>query len=717
MSSREGENVREAAFTPEAGSGLELLEPALVRVVQETGASVGAVYLLPSGETVLRMALLTGIPLQIVAPWAEVRLAAQIPVADAVRERRVVWVGSSEEMARRYPRPALVLPYHFAAAAAPVTTGDTDRGGLVLLWPGSHPPELSQGERDAIGVFCRHAALLLQRAADSGRPVLPGAEPRVLPPHRSYAPCPGEAMAAVDFAERLPGGCCALDLEGRISFVTTAAAELVGADIPDLLGALPSQALPWLDDPVFEDCYRSAVFSRQTASFTARRPPDRWLSFQLHPNASGVSVRITPAPTAPAEDTPDTQLAASPATPSRARELYHLLHLAAMLTEAVGVQDVVDRVPRQIMPAFGVQALALMTAQEGRLQIIGHRGYTTELMDRFDLAPLTSHTPAVRVLVTGVPAFFATFADLKRAYPPAVLQDGMAAWAFLPLTASGRTVGSMVLAYDRPHSFTTEERAILTSIAGLVAQALERARLYDAQYQLAHSLQAALLPHDLPPIPGLDLAARYLPTTHGVDIGGDFYDLIRLDETNAAAAIGDVQGHNVNAAALMGQVRTAVHATAGASPGDVLARTNRLLTDLDPGMFTSCLYIHLDLAHHRARLATAGHPPPLLLHPDGHTEVLDLPPGLVLGIDPTADYETAEIPLPPGTVLALYTDGLVETSGVDIEDAIADLAEHLARAPGETAETLADNLVHYATQCALRNDDIALLVINVQQTG
>ncbi|MFE4256375.1 SpoIIE family protein phosphatase [Streptomyces sp. NPDC056910] len=689
----------------------------MVRVVQETGASVGVVYLLPSGETVLRMALLTGIPLQIVAPWAEVRLAAQIPVADAVRERRVVWVGSSEEMARRYPRPALVLPYHFAAAAAPVTTGDTDRGGLVLLWPGSHPPELSQGERDAIGVFCRHAALLLQRAADSGRPVLPGPEPRVLPPHRSYAPCPGEAMAAVDFAERLPGGCCALDLEGRISFVTTAAAELVGADIPDLLGALPSQALPWLDDPVFEDCYRSAVFSRQTASFTARRPPDRWLSFQLHPNASGVSVRITPAPTAPAEDTPDTQLAASPATPSRARELYHLLHLAAMLTEAVGVQDVVDRVPRQIMPAFGVQALALMTAQEGRLQIIGHRGYTTELMDRFDFAPLTSHTPAVRVLVTGVPAFFATFADLKRAYPPAVLQDGMAAWAFLPLTVSGRTVGSMVLAYDRPHSFTTEERAILTSIAGLVAQALERARLYDAQYQLAHSLQAALLPHDLPLIPGLDLAARYLPTAHGVDIGGDFYDLIRLDETNAAAAIGDVQGHNVNAAALMGQVRTAVHATAGASPGDVLARTNRLLTDLDPGMFTSCLYIHLDLAHHRARLATAGHPPPLLLHPDGHTEVLDLPPGLVLGIDPTADYETAEIPLPPGTVLALYTDGLVETSGVDIEDAIADLAEHLARAPGETAETLADNLVHYATRCAPRNDDIALLVINVQQTG
>jgi serine phosphatase RsbU (regulator of sigma subunit) len=629
----------------------------------------------------------------------------------------MVWVGSQEEMAQRFPKPALVLPYDFAVAAAPVATGGTDQGGLVLLWPGSHPPHLARHEREAINTFCRHTGLLLQRAADCDRPVLPGAEPRVLPPYRSYTSRPGEAMAAVGFAERLPGGCCALDLEGRITFITVAAAELVGAAIPDLLGALPWEALPWLEAPDFEERYRGAVISRQPTSFTVLRPPDRWLSFQLNPDASGISVRIAPAPKDQPEDTPQSRRPAPPVTPSRTGVLYHLLHLAATLTEAVGVQDVVERIPPQIMPAFGVQALALMTAEEGRLRIIGYHGYTAELMDRFDAAPLTSDTPAARVLATGVPAFFTTFADLRRAYPPAVLQDGMAAWAFLPLTASGRTIGSMVLAYDRPHPFAPEERAVLTSVAGLVAQAVERARLYDAQYQLAHSLQAALLPHALPPVPGLDLAARYLPTTHGVDIGGDFYDLIRLDATNAAVAIGDVQGHNVNAAALMGQVRTAVHATAGASPGEVLARTNRLLTDLDPGLFTSCLYIHLDLAHHHARLATAGHPPPLLRHPDGHTEVLDLPPGLVLGIDPTADYTTIEIPLPPGTVLALYTDGLVEAPGVDIEDAVAGLAEHLERAPSESAEKLADNLVHYATQCAPRNDDIALLVINVQQAG
>lgn len=140
----------------------------------------------------------------------------------------------------------------------------------------------------------------------------------------------------------------------------------------------------------------------------------------------------------------------------------------------------------------------------------------------------------------------------------------MASWAFLPLIASDRVVGSLVLAYDQPHPFTPAERAVLTSLAGLIAQAMDRARLYDTKHELAHTLQSALPPHTLPSARGLDVAARYLPAGHGMDIGGDFYDLIRHDNTTVTVAIGDVQGHNITAAALMGQVRTAVHAHATA---------------------------------------------------------------------------------------------------------------------------------------------------------
>lgn len=153
----------------------------------------------------------------------------------------------------------------------------------------------------------------------------------------------------------------------------------------------------------------------------------------------------------------------------------------------------------------------------------------------------------------------------------------------------------------------------------------------------------------------------------------------------------------MNAAALMGQVRTAVHATAGAHPAEVLARTNRLLTDLEPGLFTSCVYAHIDLAARTAHLATAGHPPPLLRHAGAPAKMLHLPPGLLLGIDPDASYTAVEIPFEPGTLLALYTDGLVEVPGEDLEDGIAAVAARItATHQRHPLSTLADELIGQA---------------------
>lgn len=696
------------------GSGEGLLDAVLADVMRDTGAPVGLVFLLPPGDRVLRLVLASGISREIAAPWARVPVNAAIPVADAVRQRRLVWLGSQEEIARRYPRISIVLPYDFRVVSAPVTDGTTVWGGIVLLWPVWHPVQLSAAEQETIAACCRRAAPLLRQAADSGRPLGPADEPRLLPALHSREADPAQAVAALNCTERLPVSCCELDLDGRLTYINPAGAELVGAGAASLLGKRPWEVLGWLYDPGFEDRYREAVVCRQPTSFTARRPPDIRLSFQLYPHDSGISVHI--APTA-GDTTAATEEAAAP-SPVRlvgATGLYHLTHLATALAEAVSVQDVVERASDQIVPAFGPKALALLTVNDGRLRITGYRGYSPELMDRFDAAPLTSDTPAAHVITTGAACFFAAFADLKRAYPPAVHQDEMAAWAFLPLIVSGRPVGSLVLAYDRPRPFPPAERAMLTSLSGLIAQALDRARLYDANYTLVRSLQTGLLPHTLPRLPGFDVVARYRPAGHGTDIGGDFYDLIVCTPTTAAAVIGDVQGHNTTAAALMGQVRTAVHAyaaTAGASPGEVLACTNRLLVDLDPDLFTSCLIAHLDHTHHRALLATAGHPPALLRHPDGHTDILHVPPGLLLGIDPDADYPTTEIPLPPDAVLALYTDGLVETPGTDIDDATNTLAGHLAAAEPENLDALADVLLHQAEQSAPRYDDIALLLIH-----
>ena len=694
-------------------SGMEGVEAVLADVLRNTGASVGLLYLLPPGGRVLRLAVSAGVSRQLTAPWAQIALEDPIPVADAIRQQRLVWLAGQEEIARRYPRLGIVLSYDVMLAAAPFSGGTRAWGGIVLLWPIWHPSELSPYEQDAIALCCRRATLLLQRAADSGRPLLPEDRPRLLPPVRTLETDPVQAAAALDYTERVPTGCCALDMDGRIAYINPAAGDLLGAGAGALLGTRPWEVLAWLRDPVFEDRYRAAVISRRPTSFTALRPPDQWLSFQLYPDDRGISVHIAPASTGPAPAAGSGQRPEPSVEQVGAVALYHLTHLAATLTEAVGVSDVVERVADQLVPAFGPKAMALMAVQDGRLHILGHRGYPAELMARFDGEPLTSRTPAAQVLNTGIPTFFATFADLKRTYPPAVHQDTMAAWAFLPLITSGRTVGSLVLAYDRPRPFPTPERALLTSLAGLIAQALDRARLFDAEHNLARTLQTALLPRGLPHIPGLEATARYLSADRRTDIGGDFYDLIHYRPTSAAATIGDVQGHNIQAAALMGQVRTAVHTQAGAAapPADVLARTNRLLIDLEPGLFASCLYVQLDLALHRACLATAGHPAPLVRHPDGRTEVLNLTPGLLLGIEPDVDNPVTENPLPPGTVLALYTDGLVESPGADIGDATRSLAEQLARAGQQSLDGLADALLHHAEGSAPRHDDIALLLI------
>ncbi|MFE9255565.1 SpoIIE family protein phosphatase [Streptomyces sp. NPDC006879] len=699
-----------------AGPGLAALDEPLVRAVAETGAYAGGLYLLDARAQVLRLAVVTGFPPDMAGAWTRVPVASPVPSAAAVREQRLIWLGSGSETARRFPRSALALPYDFAQVAAPVMSGTSCWGVVVMLWSGAHPSRLAAREREVIDEFCRRAGALLRQAAYGGRPLLAGPETRVLDrsPVRRWDP--SEARAALDFIDALPEGCCALDLDGRVVFVTELAAQLLGRSVSELLGSRPWEALPWLDDPDLEDRYRAAVVSRRSMSFTARRPPDQWLSFQLYPGVAGLSVRISPLEGGPPHPDPggtSPSRRSLPLASSRAGVLYQLMGLAATLTEAVSVRDVVDLVADHIMPVFDAQALALYLAEGERLVAVGGRGSTADRGVGFDAGSETVPLPVQEAVTARAARFIGSPDELERVCPGAPRPAGTAAWAVLPLIASDRTVGCCMLAFGAPRAFAPEDRVTLTALAGLVAQALDRARLFDVTDRLARGLQASLLPHTLPDLPGLDVAARYLPATRGVDIGGDFYDLIRLGSAGAAAVIGDVQGHNVTAAALMGQVRTAVHAhaSAGAHPAELLARTNRLLTELDPGLFTSCLYVHIDVRAQRALLASAGHPPPLLRRPDGRVEVVDVPPGLLLGIEAAAEYVSVEVTLPPGCVLALYTDGLVEAPGVDLDQSICELADELARAPARPLEELADHLVRGVKRTGYDRDDIALLLL------
>jgi GAF domain-containing protein len=695
--------------TAEASAYLDRL---LERVTQDVGAHIGVTYLLVPERQVLQMTAVIGAPRRLALPWVRLALAAPAPVPEAVRSRRPVWLSDQQAFASRFPRPALAFPYSVAHYAVPLVADEVCWGALYLLWPGSRS-EPSVAEQARISAAVEEMAEVLRDAAARHQPVRPRDEPLVMEP----LPAPNHAEPDA-LAARFIDGFVALDQRGRMTFLTDRAAQLLDRDRAELLDAEPWDVLPWLNDPTYENAFVAALFSRQPTGFAARRPDGARLSFLLYPDVTGISVRIRPedAPDSehqPAEDTMPSALA-------RAGTLFHLLHLAAAPTEAAGVNEVAESLMDQMRPVLGAQGLALLFTEEGRLQVVGARGLP-EMAGHFDGLPMTDHSEGIRTIETGVPGFHPTNAELVRAFPQHRPYRDLAASAFLPLTVSGGTFGCLVLGYDKPRPFTPDERAELTSLAGMIAQAMERARLYDANAQVARGLQDGLLPRHLPRVPDLEVAARYRPATHVLEVGGDFYDLIDFGAHGAAALIGDVQGHSVQAAALMGQVRIAMHcyARTGAPPEEILARTNQLLLELNSELFCSCLYAHIDVPRQRVLLASAGHPPAIVRHRAHHAQVLDLPPGLLLGVDEEASFQTVELPLPPGALLALYTDGLVERPGTDLRRSIDVLADQLAEAEDEPLDVLADRIVERAQETTIprNSDDIALLLVRHDKAG
>jgi serine phosphatase RsbU (regulator of sigma subunit)/PAS domain-containing protein len=442
------------------------------------------------------------------------------------------------------------------------------------------------------------------------------------------------------------------------------------------------------------------------------------LALSVHPGPDRLTCTVRPA--SRVKDSPEGQETAelSETGMSALAPLYRPIALAIALTEAVTARQVSAVVMRELLPAFGGRRLAIYLLQERHLYLEWETGFPKGFLAPFEGVDLGTHLPGVETLTTGRPLFFDSMEQLTAAYPGIPLDATEGARAFLPLISSGRAVGSCILGFDRPRSFSTEERTVLTALAGLIAHAMEKAQRYESETALARGLQQALLPRRLAAHPQLETTGRYLPGTAGMEVGGDWYDVVESGD-GLALVIGDVQGHGVQAAATMGQLRSAVRAFAlgDRPPDEVMSSTNHLLTDLDPGLFASCCYIRLDPATGVARAARAGHPPPLLRSPDGRTRVLDLPGGVVLGVDPRARYPVTELRMEPGAILALYTDGLVERPGSDIDEGITALRVALAKAGAPAARPggrflagVADRLTATARHALDRPDDIALLL-------
>ncbi|MFJ9594993.1 SpoIIE family protein phosphatase [Streptomyces virginiae] len=455
-----------------------------------------------------------------------------------------------------------------------------------------------------------------------------------------------------------------------------------------------------------------------------------------------------------AEPQPGTTAVHTPITGDwrRSREAF-LLDAGRALAEARSTAEVLRVAASLSMPGFSPDGLAVFGVAGDRLSVIGHHGHDSGDEGPFTDMPLETDYPAAEVVRTGRAIYLPSPEDYKRRFPatwPLAQRFDRVSWAFLPLIVAGRTMGAWMAAFKQPASFSPDERSVLTTVARMLAQALQRAGVAESERELTTGLQRSMMPQLGPEIPGMRIAARYVPTGGGLQVGGDWYDMIPLPSGRFALVIGDVQGHDVRAAGLMGQLRIAVRAYAseGHRPDAVLSRASRFLAGLcasqesaaqdDPDAqsprFATCLYVECDPETGTLEVARAGHPDPAVRMTDGTVLMRPTAGGLPLGIVPDTDYPTTRFTLEPGETMMLCTDGLIETGGHDLDTGWArlravleaDTHEAGGHEPGHL-ETLADLLVravhgpssHHTTGplADRREDDIAVVLLCREGAG
>ncbi|MFD9868893.1 SpoIIE family protein phosphatase [Streptomyces niveus] len=367
-----------------------------------------------------------------------------------------------------------------------------------------------------------------------------------------------------------------------------------------------------------------------------------------------------------------------------------------------------------VTAAVGIQ---LPESETGRVPVLDRQ---TDVMPAAQLCEVASGGALSEVL-RGVRPVFGDSAAARAALPE-LLGDEMTVPGgrraiLAPLRGRRRVIGAAVFLRrpDRP-AFEPNDLLVAAQLATHTALGIDKAVLYGREAYIADELQRTMLPEGLPQPTGVRLASRYLPAAETARVGGDWYDAIPLPGSRVALVVGDVMGHSMTSAAIMGQLRTTAQTLAGLDlpPQEVLHHLDEQAQRLGTDRMATCLYAVYDPVSHRITIANAGHPPPILLHLGGRAEVLRVPPGAPIGVG-GVDFEAVELDAPAGATLLLYTDGLVESRLRDVWTGIEQLRERLAATAQLTGpdhspplEALCDDVLDVLGP-GDRDDDIALL--------
>ncbi len=404
----------------------------------------------------------------------------------------------------------------------------------------------------------------------------------------------------------------------------------------------------------------------------------------------------------------------------RAKQISRLNRLLLNFSEALGDTTTkldISRTLRELShTSLDSEFCALILEQDGQFEAVDADGLPSDVPLAYANFALSEFHPGTALIRDRQPRFFEDRAALWAEFPAlADTSSGLVeAQCLLPVVLQGQCTGWIWLGWSEPRENITEAREVKVALARYASQALERAQLLQERQDVAQTLQEALLA-TLPTIPGVELAARYLPASTHDKVGGDWYDAISVGD-RTTLIMGDVVGHNIAAAAQMGQLRAILRGFAvdkSEAPADLLTRLDRANTALDGGVMATALVAHIDAppmpgALARLTWSSAGHPQPILVGPDGSVEQLTGATDLLLGLNPQASRQNHVHHIEPGSTLILFTDGLVERRETSIQLMTAELCRLASALSDMKLIQMLDTLVHEMGDSQER-DDVAVL--------
>jgi PAS domain S-box-containing protein len=507
--------------------------------------------------------------------------------------------------------------------------------------------------------------------------------------------------------DAMPDGLAVLDPHWRLVYANEAMAGMVGLGRAELVGRRLEELLAPLEPEQWRPAFERVAATGVPASVELQLPATgRWHELRATLDAGRLAVQF--------RDVHEHRMLADR---DRERDMRRerSAAFAAALGGTLGVDDVIAVFEQQMRSLTEADGVAMHVATGGRLRLIAAVGYTQAGVDGLRILDLDEPNPMSDAVNEAEPQVYTDGEEIKRRYPflsEICDETRTGALIVLPLMYQGSALGLVCLRFDRPRPVSEVYLRFAERRSEQLAQALYRAHRYDAELSLASRLRDAVFDVPLDDMPGLELASEYRSPGLGLSVGGDWYDAIPMARGRIGLLVGDVEGHNARAVGGMSMVRTAVRAFAheGYGPAAILGRVNKLIAGLDPDLLATCCFAEIDREAGMVRIARAGHPAPVMSLADGATEQLSLPVGLPLGVDPSETYRSVLVPMPPGSLLALYSDGLVESRSLPIDQGTARLVEALRGHYGTPIARLAVEVIGDRFDQPGLGDDLTLLL-------